>query len=532
MKRIRWLFLCAGFLSSHGFAQVSFTLPAMACVNQSLSVSANSGTLVSPQITWLSTPNAIFSNSVAPNTNVTFTAVGNHTVLLVAISGTALAFTQQTIDVIANPTPTLTASSASVCPGSTFSITASPLSGANYSFGLPGSLTISNGTSNVLQINPPTILPAVFQVSVELGGCAGSSSLTVHQLQLHPQVVASTSYVCLGYGSTVTVFSGGTNYTFSIVSPSPAVLSSGSTPSFVASPTVPSVYQILTEDLGCLGTASISIGISPPLSINIIASSPTTCIMGNSPKISKQVTLSPSGASNYIWDPPIQPPMPPPFPGPLTVQPLQTTCYTVTGITAVCSGSAAICITVNPQFTVGIAPPTASICSGETLTLVSQIGLGGVGSPAAFTYSWAESSNSPTITMSSYLTPTILVFPQNLTTYSLEVWDTQTCVSLPQVATVQVFPCTGLNELKKASSFFTVFPNPAGESCVLKSLEASFSEVKLRDVKGRVVKTYFSPGGQKVQTIELDLSDIPPGVYFLQTNIPDLEWWVYKLVKF
>jgi len=531
MKVYQLILICFGLSFSKTSAQVSFTLPVNVCINSTLALSASSGTLPNPQYTWLASPNAIFSNSIAPNTTVTFTAVGNHTVLLVAISGTAMAFTQNTINVITNPSPSLSASSASVCPNSSFSITASPLSGANYSFALPGPITVANGSSNVLQINPPTTLPAVFEVSVELGGCFGTASVSVQQLQLNPQIIATQSSVCVGFNSTLTVFSGGTNYTFSILSPSPAVLSTGNTPSFIASPSVPSVYQVSTESLGCTGTASISMGISPPLNINVSASSPTTCIMNNFPKFSKSVTLSPTGGANYIWLPII--PVPPwPSPGPIVVRPQQTTCYTVTGMTSVCSGSAVICITVTPQFTVAISPASASICLGETLTLVTaSVGPGAIGLPSAFTYSWTEAMNAPPVSMSSYLTPTTSVFPQNSTTYTLEVTDTQTCVSLPQMATVEVFACTGFKEQGIATEVLSVFPNPATDRCELKSAGVGFSEVKVFDIAGHCVRTYSTLDGKNTATLEIDLYGLPPGVYFLRTNSICSEPGYFRLIK-
>ncbi len=533
MKVYQLILICFGLSFSNASAQVSFTLPVNVCINASLALSASSGTLPNPQFTWLASPNAIFSNSVAPNTTLTFTAVGNHTVLLVAISGTAMAFTQNTINVIANPSPSLSASSASVCPNSTFSITASPLSGANYSFALPGPITVANGSSNVLQINPPTILPAIFEVSVELGGCVGTASVNVQQLQLNPQLVPTSNWVCLGYSATLTVFAGvAANYTFSVLSPSPASFPTGTNQTFIASPTVATVYQVLADYLGCTGTASISIGISPPLTINIIASSPTTCIMSNFPKISKSVTLSTTGGGTYTWDPPISPPSPWPFPGPIVVRPQQTTCYTVTGVTAVCSGTAAICITVTPQFTVAISPASASICLGETLTLLTaSVGPGAIGLPSAFTYSWTEAMNAPPVSMSSYLTPTTSVFPQNSTTYSLEVTDTQTCVSLPQMATVEVFQCTAIEEQNRQVDFLSVFPNPATDRCELKSTGVGFSEVKVFDIAGHCVRTYSSPDGKNTAALEIDLYGLPPGVYFLRTNSICSEPGYFRLIK-
>ncbi|MBL7901636.1 MAG: T9SS type A sorting domain-containing protein [Bacteroidia bacterium] len=533
MKGLQLLLLCIAFCFSKSKAQVSFTLPANVCLNSSLALSASSGTLPNPQFTWLSTPNAIFSNSITPNTNVTFTAVGNHTILLVAISGTALAFTQNTVNVIANPSPVLTTFPASLCPMSTFSLFASPLAGANYSFGLPGAITVANGTSNVLQVIPPIALPAVYQVSVDLNGCYGYASVARQQFQLHPMLSLTASSVCAGFNSTITAYpSSLTSYTFSILSPSPASVPNANNYIFVASPSVPTIYQVLADSMGCTGTASISIGINPPLNINISASSPTTCIMNNTPKLAKLVTLVANGAANYVWFP--YDPFNPCIGNCATkaVRPQTTTCYTATGTTAVCSGSAVKCITVTPQFTVAISPASASICLGETLTLVtSSVGPGAFGSPSAFTHSWIEALNAPPISMSSYLTPTTQVFPQNSTTYSLEVTDSQTCVSLPQVATVQVFPCLSLPEEESLRHQIKVLPNPVVDYCKIETSGSSFSNLIIVDGNARLIKTIDLTQGKGEQSVYIDLSEIPPGVYFLKAKGEHTGNLFYKLVK-
>lgn len=533
MKVCQLILICVGLSFITSPAQVSFTLPANICLNNTLAISANSGTLNNPQFTWLSTPNAIFGNSVAANTSVSFTAVGNHTVLLVAISGTAMAFMQNTINVIANPSPWLSASSLSVCPFSSFSLTAMLISGATYTFSLPGPVAVNTGSSNILQVYQPIILPAVYEVSVELGGCIGTNSIQISQLQLHPQISTNLPNVCAGFNTTLTAYSGGlTTFTFSALNPSPTLLYSGLNHSIVASPSVPTVYQVLADSLSCTGSSSISIGILPPLNINVSASSPTTCITNNLPKFSKLITLLASGASNYVWLPydPFNPcigncPS-------RSVRPQATTCYTVTGSTSVCSGSAVICITVTPQFTVAISPASASICVGETLTLVSaSIGAGAIGLPSAFSYSWTENINAPPLSMSSYLTPTTQVFPQNPTTYTLEVSDTQSCVSQPQVATVQVFPCLSLPEEELSVNQISIVPNPVHDIGIIESSIATFSKLLVFDCNARLIKTFHSLDGTPVEALNIDLTELPPGVYYLKTNLLHSEHLIYKLVK-
>jgi gliding motility-associated-like protein len=81
------------------------------------------------------------------------------------------------------------------------------------------------------------------------------------------------------------------------------------------------------------------------------------------------------------------------------------------------------------------------MCLGDSLKLViGNIGTGAVGPTSAFTYSWSEPGNAPPISLSNNLTPTVVAFPQNTATYTVEVKDSRKCISFPRLTTVTVLP--------------------------------------------------------------------------------------------
>lgn len=97
-------------------AQLSFTLSSNVCQNDTLSMSANIGTLSIQGYSWSSIPFGVnFSTPLNNTTNATFTNVANYTIVLTVISGSNTYSAQNLIVVNTNPTITLAQSSLSTC---------------------------------------------------------------------------------------------------------------------------------------------------------------------------------------------------------------------------------------------------------------------------------------------------------------------------------------------------------------------------------------------------------------------------------
>lgn len=374
--------------------------------------------------------------------------------------------------------------------------------------------------------------PGPYTVSVDV--LTGSGVLTVttnvnvtsfNSLPTLTVAPASTA-LCPGYTTTLTGF-GALTYTW---------ISNTFTGSIIQQSIVASAgsYSLIGwQGSNCVDTLmSIHINSLNPanaLPITIAASQPSTCITSNFPKFSKPVTLVPNGAATYSWAPPVLPPIiVPPTPG-ITVRPTTSTCYTVIGSTAICSNSAVYCVTVVPQFSINVIPSSITMCEGDTM----QLSIGSVGSLAngpasAWTYSWTESAGS-SISISSYFTPTVSVFPQITTTYTLEMRDSKECISTPEVASVTVNKCTNLDKESVDSQFF-IFPNPVLSQLVIQSGMSRTCQIYLCDLLGnRIMENRLEANPQ--EPVILDLSNFSSGVYYLNIVQSEQQLLVKKIIK-
>ncbi|MDI1354595.1 MAG: gliding motility-associated C-terminal domain-containing protein [bacterium] len=297
---------------------------------------------------------------------------------------------------------------------------------------LTGVLTSVNSISVAVS---PSVTSVYSVIVSNLYGCMSGGTINVPVGQ-YPILSAppSAAAVCAGFTSTITAFGAnsytwtGTTFTNSVPQQSISV--------------GPGCYKVIgSNGGGCIDSLSICINTLAPLNIQVSQSSPTTCIESNTPKFSKAVKLSASGAATYVWFP-YNPNNMTYSLGPTTdVRPPTSTCYTVIGSTAICAGQTVVCLNVIPQFSMNVIPPLPAMCLGDSLKLsIVNISTLAVGPVSKFTYSWTEAANAPPISISNNLTPTVVVFPQNTTTYSVEVRDSRQCISLPRLVTVTVFP--------------------------------------------------------------------------------------------
>jgi gliding motility-associated-like protein len=344
------------------------------------------------------------------------------------------------VTVSINPTASLSlvvSPNATICPQQSTTLS---VSGTNsYTWAPGGSL---NTATSPTVIASPTVSTNYTVVGTNNAGCYGTATVQVVVNGFPTITIVPTAYaVCPGFNSTLTAF-GATSYTWYAnpnANPPPAF-------TVVAQQSVavgPGTYTVLGSNGGtCIKDNTITITIAPPLNIKATSSSPTTCIANNFPKFSQPLTLNASGAGSYVWQPYNPAHMTYSLGPTTTVRPPASTCYTVTGYTSICSGTAVVCVTVIPQFSMNVTPPLPAICVGDSvkLSVVNIATANIVGPTSAFTYSWTENEDAPPISMSSYLTPTTMIFPQNTTTYTVQVRDARKCASLPKLVTVTVFP--------------------------------------------------------------------------------------------
>src|SRR6185369_8478122 len=101
---------------------------------------------------------------------------------------------------------------------------------------------------------------------------------------------------------------------------------------------------------------------------------------------------------------------------------------TVIGKTSVCQGSAIVCVTVIPQYTMNVIPKQPIMCVGDSMTLrIADIGVNSFPpSVPPYSFNWMEPSNAPPPSINNPLSQTVVISPTNMAqpvTYSAEVTD-------------------------------------------------------------------------------------------------------------
>lgn len=408
------------------------------CIGDTVTLSASGASTY----TW--NPGNLTTNPVVvtPASSTIYTVTGSNGIC----SSTA------TISIIANPTPTLfaTSSPTALCIGNSATLTA--FGATNYTW-MPGgstsstvvvtpttsttySLTGANGACAVtrtltLNVNPnPTITVSsptttICRFSTTTLTASGASSYTWMPGSLTGSAVAVSPTVTTIYTVTGTSAAGCSatrTYTINVINgpnfnavANPTAMCSGSTATLVAfafgpplsytwmppavtgntvivSPSVTTVYSVTAANgAGCTTTRTVNLIVNTTPTVVASTSSSTLC-SGTS------ATLNATGATNYTWTP-----------GPLTggtvvVTPTTSTTYTVRGANGNCFNTQTISITVLPSPTItAIASPT-TICAGGQTTLSAS---------GATTYTWIPGSLTGATVVASPTATTIYTVTGN-----------------------------------------------------------------------------------------------------------------------
>lgn len=345
------------------------TVPANSCPTINLTST--------PMVTICNGQSAVLTATGPSATNYTYTWLPSGSGTTITVSPTDTIGYQVTVDsagckktansiVIVNPVPVVTATSSTVCPGQTATLTAS--GAASYTWSPGTNLSATTGAS--VNSTPPGNI--TYTVTGTSDGCSATAISSVTIAGSIP-ISVNSSTVCPGQTATL-IASGGTTYSWS-----PATNLSATTGASVNStPPGNITYTVTGTTNGCSGTAvsTVTIAGSIPISVN----SETICTGATA-------TLTASGGTTYSWSDASTA-------NPKTVSPGATTSYTVTGTTNGCSGTAVATVTISPALTVTVT--STSVCSGVSATLTA----GG-----ATTYVWSDGSTAGTLTASP-VTPT------------------------------------------------------------------------------------------------------------------------------
>lgn len=93
---------------------------------------------------------------------------------------------------------------------------------------------------------------------------------------------------------------------------------------------------------------------------------------------------------------------------------------------------------------------------------------------------------------------------------------------------------TSVNELIKEQYAMTVFPNPFSGEVTLKfkydETPETMDEIRILNSLGMVVKNFSSAELMTSRSVQLDLSELSPGIYFIKTTINNISY-DYKIIR-
>ncbi len=336
------------------------------------------------------------------------------------------------------------------------------------------------------------------------------------------------SNLCSGTTKTLTANTGTDivlSYTWSSIPAIPIFSSSNSSTTPVNFPTTGTFTVLLNVTLAS-GSASYAVVVnvaSTPI-ISLTQSNPTTCIASNYPKYSHPVFLSASGGSStYTWNPPILDMFGAPiYSNSVYARPIVSTCYTISSIVGSCTGSSVSCVSVIPQYSFALSPANGTLCINDSLHL-SVTSISTLAVLPIQNYIWYDPLP---LSIANPYSASVTISPSITSTYTVEIFDAQACVSLPKLVNITVSACTGIhsNTLDFNISFY---PNPFTNQLTINT--------KTNELKKL---TIINPLGQQVyqaefyqNNITLELPQLPSGAYIATLYLNTHFSFRTKLVK-
>jgi gliding motility-associated-like protein len=298
--------------------------------------------------------------NVSPGTSTTYTVTGT--------TGNCSATATSTVTV--SSSLNVTVNSPTVCSGQNATLTAAGATTYVWSDG---------STDNPLIITPAST--ANYTVTGTSLSCTGTATATI-TVNPVPVVNVNSPAVCAGTTATLTA-TGATTYLWN----------NGATDNpLTVSPSVTTTYIVTGTDQGCSANATSTVTVNPAPSVAV--NSPTICV-------GDAATLTATGASTYLWSTGETTDQ-------ISVSPVSSTTYMVTGTDLGCSATVTSTVTVN-QTTITLLPTAAAICEGDVVTLTAS---------GATSYAW-----SPPTGLSSSSGNSVSASPIATTTYTITGTD-------------------------------------------------------------------------------------------------------------
>lgn len=356
------------------------------CSGNSRTLTATGGT----SYVWVD-PSASLSSTNTPITIASPTSSTSYSLIITNASGCSRTYNQK-ISVYTN--------SVGISP-----VTQTICEGSSASLSVTGAQTYTWNTGSTLAsiVVQPTVNTSYSLSGTNLCGTYTNSAL-IYVTPISATITSSPSFSICSGGSTTLTAIGGTSYAWS----QSTAVSATNTPVVIVSPTNSATYLLtVTNSSGCFRKYSQKVIVyTNGISITPVA-----------PQICKgfSTVLTGIGAQTYTWNTGSNS-------SSITVSPLSTSVYTLTGINPCGTFSSNVNVTVNTLTTSISSNPSFSICPTKSTSLTAT---GGV----SYTWSLGTSLSSTTSSM-------VVATPSASTIYTLTAISSAGCV---KTNTVLVF---------------------------------------------------------------------------------------------
>ena len=445
------------------------------CNGQSVVLDANTG----PGYTYKWKNGLMF---IAGATNLSYTATQSgdyHVLVTVTVGCTALS---SKVTVTVKPAP-----SASVSEGSSI----------NFCGGDSAILTANSDTVTYQWLHNGIIIPGATStelivssggnyaiVETNSNGCKDTSAATLVTINANPPdtiIADGNTSICNGHSVDLHATTGiGLVYQWQLNGANiPGATSAVYTANQAGN------YSVEISNANDCHSSSniITVSVNPNPTVAATASGPSVCLHDT-------VTLSASGALDYMWQPGD-------IPGqPIEVSPGISTVYTVLGTdTNGCTANDSIAIEVLPLPTISLGSDTM-IC--DTTIFLLDAGIG-------FThYLWSTGDTTQTTTVSS------------TNNYWVQVQDSNGCSGLDTIqVTVEI--CTGALIIPGSAGIY-IFPNPSTGNFVLSFTNPASQRVRieLENLLGQRVQQIYEGESATQFTKEINVSALPSAMYYIR----------------
>ncbi len=457
------------FLDNSTFSSTDFSVTLTSTTN--ISIAQGTNVLLCPgstiTINTSSTVGQAIWSTGSTNTAISISSSSITTYSVLAQQNCAIGTASITVT---NMSVSVSGPSASMCPGSTASLSISG-NAISYQWN-PGAVS---GTSNAVS---PTVSSVYTVVANSNANCSITNTVAVGVFNLPTITVVGSTSVCMGSAVTLTA-SGASTYTWT---------NGPNTNVYTFTPSLQyNTYSVTgTDNNTCVNSQTYAVQVMPVPTVSALSSKTLICD-------GEVVLLTALGANTYSWSTGATA-------GNINVSPSVTTVYTLTGFDAnLCSDSKTLSIKISPTPTLVITSSRPSMCIGEKAILTVT---------GAATYFWSNASTNSTIQITATSTAALSYTSTGTSTFG--------CIG-KGTYTQTVSACTGIDENQSSKLSLLIYPNPNAGYFTVESL--STCDLLITNELGQVLR-HLQLGNQNLKA-EINLSDLPSGIYFVQGQMAD-----------